>query len=458
MQPCAVAFVLWGGGLACSDLSGLAGKQQLPAGISDPGAYSTPEGAVALYAGVVSAFKTQVNSNENSGLFVRFIMTTGKITDELQAGDLGGNRLNYPNGPVDGGVDVRQLPEGFASVTDNLYSQLQGMRNSAGIAIGALEAYAPESSPVLRGEMYALQGYSEIFLADLFCSGVPLSTLDFQKDFTLRAGSTTSELYQAAIAKFDTALTLSADSAQILNLARVGRGRALLDLGQYADAAAAVSSVPSDYAYEFPMNWAAANARGGIFQSGTVPVTEADSEGIHGLPYLSSHDPRSSGTSWGTNLYKVPQYVPDKFGGATPGVFPVTVANGIEARLIQAEAAYHGVATGQGTWLDQLNALRQTAITPALPQLNDPGTDSARVMLLFRERALWLYMTGHRQGDLRRLLRQYPTVAPSADAVYPTGVYPLYGQYSRYGTDITAPVPLSEHSNPLFTGCRSRGA
>jgi len=40
-------------------------------------------------------------------------------------------------------------------------------------------------------------------LADLYCSGVPLSTLDFEGDFTYRAGSSTPEVYQHAVVLFD---------------------------------------------------------------------------------------------------------------------------------------------------------------------------------------------------------------------------------------------------------------
>jgi hypothetical protein len=156
----------------------------------------------------------------------------------------------------------------------------------------------------------------------------------------------------------------------------------------------------------------------------------------------------------GTNAFGVPQYVPLKYGGATPGIFPITVADGIEARLITAEAAWHN-PTRWGNWLDILNALRQTAITPALPPLSDPGTPDAQVDLLFQERAYWLFLTGHRQGDLRRLIRQY---GRPAEQVYPTGVYPLGGPLPAYGTDVTVPIPSAEHENPRFTGCLSRGA
>jgi hypothetical protein len=456
-------------GLGCNDLSGLAGKQALPSGTPNPSSFDSPAGALALYHGVIFNFQQQGATTDTSvgssisgnriGAFVGFVLSSGLLTDELHAGNLGGTQLNYSVTSFNNLLDARQLPEGQGqSVTDPLYTALQGIRNSAGLAIGALATYDSTASPALRGQMYALQGYSIILLADLYCSGVPLSTLDFHEDFTYLPGSTTEQLYLAAIAKFDTALTLSRDSVRILNLARVGKGRAFLDLGQFDSAAIAVDSVPMDYGYRFLVNWQPpAGAKGGIFASYGVTggVTVADTEGRTGLPYLSSGDPRSASQIWGNNTYRVPQYAPVKYGGATPGFDSITVADGIEARLIQAEAALNGVATGSGSWLDQLNALRQAAITPALPALSDPVTDSARVAMLFQERAFWLFLTGHRQGDLRRMIRQY-NVSP--DAAYPGGAYPAFGQLSQYGGDVTAPVPTAEHANPHFTGCLSRGA
>jgi len=75
------------------------------------------------------------------------------------------------------------------------------------------------------------------------------------------------------------------------------------------------------------------------------------------------------------------------------------------------------------------------------------------VDLLFRERAFWLFLTGHRQGDLRRLIRQY---GRSQSDVYPIGLY-LNTAFS-FGSDVTMPIPGSEFANPLYTGCISRGA
>jgi hypothetical protein len=99
-----------------------------------------------------------------------------------------------------------------------------------------------------------------------------------------------------------------------------------------------------------------------------------------------------------------------------------------------------------------------------LAPLADPGSTlsgaaatAARLVLLFQERAYWLFMTGHRQGDLRRSLRQYSEYAPfqSSQAVYPSGVYLAPGT-GQYGTDVSAPIPTTEYANPKYHGCLDR--
>jgi len=85
---------------------------------------------------------------------------------------------------------------------------------------------------------------------------------------------------------------------------------------------------------------------------------------------------------------------------------------------------------------------------PGLTPLTDPGATpdtAARTNLTFRERAFWMYATGHRLGDLRRLVRQY---GRGKETVFPTGTFFKGGVY---GTDVTLPVPTDEQNNPSYT-------
>lgn len=63
---------------------------------------------------------------------------------------------------------------------------------------------------------------------------------------------------------------------------------------------------------------------------------------------------------------------------------------------------------------------------------------------MFAERANWLFLTGHRLGDLRRLVWQY---GRAQGDVYPVGPYHKSGDY---GTDVVFPIDFDEANNPDF--------
>ena len=456
------------GTLACHDLSGLAGQHALPAGTPDPSVYHTAAGAIALYQMTVDAFQYTYGDTTTSlggtttgtgaGAFVDYVLESGLFTDELQAGNLGCTGVLCNSATAQQLKDARAIPpEGSSG--DETFILLQGIRNDATVAIGALQAYAATASPALQGHLHALAGFAELFLADFYCSGVPLSTLNGTGGFTYAPGSTTRQVNQAALAQFDTAISVSSDSERILNLAWVGKARALLALDSFPQAAQAAAHVPDGFAYQFLVDWRIQVRNKGesdhfFGPGGIYAYTESDQEGVTGLPYRSSGDPRTVAQVASTNPYGQPQYWPVKYGGATPGILPMAVADGIEARLIQAEAALHPPTSDVSTFLAQLNAARAVA-APSLPPLTAdsvPSTDSGRVTLLFRERAYDLFLTGHRQGDLRRLIRQY---SRSPAQIYPSGPYPG-GRPSIYGSEVTVPIStVDEAPNPLFHGCLS---
>jgi len=116
----------------------------------------------------------------------------------------------------------------------------------------------------------------------------------------------------------------------------------------------------------------------------------------------------------------------------------VAIVDGIEARLIEAEASLRAGNTAAS--LATLNALR-TTVTGLTP-LTDAGSETARVNQLFRERAFWLFGRGHRLGDMRRLVRQYSRAATS---VFTVGAWHKGG---NYGSDMNIPAPQAAENNP----------
>ncbi|HEY7394309.1 MAG TPA: hypothetical protein VH559_05675 [Gemmatimonadaceae bacterium] len=136
-----------------------------------------------------------------------------------------------------------------------------------------------------------------------------------------------------------------------------------------------------------------------------------------------------------------------KFGQYTDGI----VADGIEAALIRLEARLQGnTQADRDAVYAGLNALRASG-PPVVPAMTTgaPATQDAAIDLFFKERAYWLWLTGHRLGDLRRLVRNY---GHGVESVFPTGTLtsPLIG---TYGTSTSVTVPFSERNNPNFKGC-----
>jgi hypothetical protein len=454
--------------VGCKDL---VGDPQLPAGAEDPATYNTPTGALQLTATAKAYFEDALGGTN-------FTMQSGLLADELA----------NANSQVGDSVDSRHLPEGYVGLpTDQVYRRLQALRAQARQARGVVTKYAPDLSPAVRGQLYAFEAYAEILLADLFCSGVPISTLDFEQNFTYQPGSTTAQLYQHALTLLDSARTLVTDSADLQTLVQVGQGRALLALGQYQAAADDVTTVPDHAAYRVRVSFSSSGFTHSAFTGGNLgsvqTMTVANREGVNGLAYLSSGDPRTASdpVTFLVNNVSVQIRYPNKYRPASPSTGAdstlFTVADGVEARLIQAEAALHAGATT--TWLTTLNALRTdgnftttpstnpdsvgvldttwsagTGSVAGLSPLTDPGSAATRVDMMFAERAAWLFLTGHRLGDLRRLSRQY---ARNPQSIFPTGPYlsGLSGA-SSYGTDVNAPVPASERINPYFHGCLNR--
>ena len=145
---------------------------------------------------------------------------------------------------------------------------------------------------------------------------------------------------------------------------------------------------------------------------------------------------------------------------------PVAVTHGLDARLIEAEAALQ--AGNPGGMMTILNALRGSPVqitppssphpgltTPIMLPLADPGTTSGRVNLLFREMAFWQFGRGHRLGNLRRLIRDYGR-APDGSDTFPVGPHFKGGVF---GTHVNLPVTTDEQvGNPNFTACIDRKA
>jgi hypothetical protein len=411
--------------------------------------YATTAGATPLRLGVIQDFQNVFSGNAN---LESMVVVTGNVSDEMYSTDTFDDRL-FPN--------QRAMNDNLPAM-DGFYRNLHRARSGATRTINVLRRVAP--TPVQNiGEMYNVRGYTETFFAEAYCSGVPFSEEDGTTT-TFGQPQTTAQIYTRALASFDSALASAGTDTRVQNIARIGRGRVLLNQGRFDDAAAAVTAVPTSFAWVTAHSTGSPRQENGMWNALTVPNSryaivlpdaQGRGEGINGIAFLTTPaDPRipwvpSTRTGFNGSSRNLPTQL--KYDRTTGAV----VANGIEARLIELEARLRrDTQADRDAVFAGLNNLRATATTPAMAPLagTAPTTQAAAVSLLFEERAKWLYLTGHRLGDLRRLIRQY---GRAANTVFPTGNLPapLAGVY---GNDVNLPIPFDERNNPNFTGCIDR--
>lgn len=413
-----------------------------------PGTARDTTNLPTTFAGARARFATALAGRQNSegGL----IHQSGTFTDELEDSDGFGTRQT---------VDRRRPTESNGAV-NFAYTYLQRARAEA-VNAASLFASTSQAGSEMHVDLYNVIGYSELLLAESFCSGVPLSLVDNNGAFQPTAGLPTASVLDSAIAAFDKAIALAGTNfPSETNLARVGKARALMFKGDYTGAAAVAALVPDGFQYIVEYDPAAQDSYNAVEQliNEEKRWSVADMEGTNGLNFRSAHDPRAP---WGSATGTL--YAPNGDGlnsAADGGIhfsqlkYPsrgsdVVLASGMEARYIQAEAALKGGnAASALTFLNTARAANNvglTALTAA--QFGATATEQART--LFRERGFSLWLTAHRLGDLRRMMKYFGF---AQGAVWPVGTD---RRGDAYGTDVTLTIPQEERNNPLFTGCLS---
>jgi hypothetical protein len=409
--------------------------------IVDPGTLDSPEGAQTRRIGALTDFAF---AQDGDGTLFEdgHILLSGLMSDEF---------VLSTTPPTEQEVDQRRVFETNSTLA-GLFLNLHRARAAAEGAAAALEEFSldPTVEPGIA-EMHSLAGFTYLFFGESFCSGVPYSQLDGD---TLVFGqpTTTEETFALARARFEEAVAhpgLAEDDGSVTGLASVGLGRTLVNLGLFTEAAAAVAAVPTDFQYVTEHAESPLRLQNPIWSYSVGFLwSVSDEEGGSGLPYRSAEDPRvpyqdeeDVGLDGSTDQFTLLKY-PDA------SAF-VVVADGIEARLIEAEAVIQPASPPLALFTSILNDLRDTQ---GLDPLDPPANRDEAIDMLFSERAFWLFATGHRLGDMRRLIRQY---GRSPDEVFPSGEYLKGGEY---GDDVNLPIPVEEQNNPNSNGCIDREA
>jgi starch-binding outer membrane protein, SusD/RagB family len=416
-------------------------------------------GAMGLRVGAISRFNSYMagggNNNESIPMMADLLTDVWKSSDTfLQRNE----------------VDQRTVETNNANIAGE-YTTTQQARGNARDAILAFAAAAPDSSNYIA-QMWFNMGYTEMMLGEVFCNGIPLGiTTNGVPTYTQPL--TDAQVFAVALTHLDSAIAIAngtdAFSVQIKNAATVAAARTLIDLGQFTQATALSASVPTSFQYVITFTATTTNNEVWTEGNSVNRYTVGDSFDLSGtignaIPFASAHDPRvpvTGCTAPGTASCTTPTKLKPE-DNSTPYVGqliwaqddPYPVATGLDARLIDAEAALNaGNIAGTMTILNALRAAPPTQgiFTPtAMAALPTPGTQAAAVALFFREKAFWQWGRGMRLGDMRRMLRQYAAFYPSQTNVFPTGTFFKGG---TYGTSVNLPVTTNEQSNPNFKQC-----
>lgn len=441
--------------LACSNGTDSLLEAPIPT-VIDTSAASSPAGADALRIGALSRLR---GITAGSGAGDSPWMFAGLITDEWKSSDTFSQRNE---------TDQRSVQDNNANLTPIL-RDLYRARTSARAAVTALQTYAPTPAANI-GQMFAVMGFAETYLAEWFCNGAPLPDASTETP-PPSPGVSNAEIYNTALAHFDSALaTTSATDAftvSVKNAASVGKGRVLIELGKFPEAAAAVASVPTSFQLLSTFSLTSGSNQIWALGQSAKRWTVGDSFDVTGviknsLPFASAKDPRLPVT--GTTLGTSP--AGRGFDGSTNFIFttlwartdPTPVVSGIDARLIEAEAKLRAAdIAGMMTILNDLRSAPRnlgSLNTPVMAALATPATQADAINLFFREKAFWTFARGQRLGDLRRLIRIYGRAADGSDT-FPSGQFFKGG---TYGPDVNFPVTVDEQNNPEFKGCTDRKA
>ena len=416
---------------ACTEITSL--KQENPGALSVETLYR-PANAPLLVNGAIGDFECAFN---------RYVVGSGLFADEVSVAIAQTVNFDYDarrvNTNATYGTNNCSSPTPSPSQQPGIYTPLSVARATADTAAAKLEGWTDAEVPNrarLIGQAYAYAGYSLILLGESMCSAAINLGPEIQPP----------ALFAEAVIRFTKSITAAttANDATTLNLARLGRARALLDLGggsNSATAAADAALIPATFVVNTSPDAVNTRRQNTVFitisQSSFSTVDPSFRNVL--VPGGTTQDPRvvvtdlnRSGTATGSRLF-----IPAKHAAVTS---PIRIASYAEAQLIVAEQA---ATTGN---LAEAEAAinRARARTAGVPAYARPvgATTADLVTQIIEERRRELFMEGHRLGDMRRYGIAF---APAAGSAYPFG--------GVYGTQTCFPLPDVERiNNPTIAG------
>lgn len=342
-------------------------------------------------------------------------------------------------------VDIRELTLRNIlesnTVNAGIYANLHRARQSAEDGVERLtemlgDAEAGRSLNVATVMAYGAYAYT--LLGEGFCE----STVN------LSAPLSSDEMLQRGIDLFDRAIATSqasgsgAEATDIVNMARVGAARASLKLGDGSGAAAYAALVPAEFE---KWAWYSANSvrENNIFQT---PAGTSGSWLSMGPAFQELADPRAPATTLtdirGLNSNPIfPPQKPIMYQGWTASAENDQIQNETGIKFATGLEAQYVVAEVQGPTTATLAFVNERRAAGGKGAVSVSGDD---LMAELRwQRAVDLYLTGQRLGDLRRYQDELGI------DLFPSGTFPVSNEVYSDATCFV--VPLTEkNANPNY--------
>lgn len=428
----------------------------------EPEAELTPSSVQSRFAGMLNTFREAYDD---------YVLYTGLHTDEfILAGtfptriEVDARRPTTNNGSING--DVWQPLSVARATADDVVADFQAASGSPDFASvqGRLE------QGIAWGRLFG--GYTRIFLAEFFCHSIlggqgDLPSVTGQEPES--APKTTVQRLEEAVALLASAESFAESTGQdeIADAARVGQARAHLYLGtvtadaqHFTDAADKAAEVGTPFNFTLPFSFNTPGEENEVFQSTWgVNANERWTVGI-GQDASRFDEAYAYFTEWETQGLLIPPAVAQADPPAGPGLSAfngrspieaqtlyagragnrgraasMVLASGWEARMVEAEVDLRNgnPGTAETTVNNLLDSDQsQNPIVEIQPGINGPAPAGAftteildefstvsfdgagdgledDLLQLARARQAGLWLTGERQGTLRRLA-QDPTL------------------------------------------------
>lgn len=353
--------------------------------------------------------------------FGSYIVIGGLITDEFIEASALANRWPYDRRDV-GPSEPRYGTFGCEGL--GVYVPVSTARFTADDALANLEGWTDEevanrTSLISIAATYS--GYSHILLGEGFCS----AAIDLGPELM------PAQIFELAEQKFTRAIEAAqaAGNDTILSMARVGRARARLNLGNYAEAAADARLVPEGFvAYATASNTSPRRQNRIYVQNDLADIVSVGPE-YRDLTFGGVPDPRvevvetdDTGADGVTVIFAATKY--SDFSS------PMPIATWEEAQLIIAEAELE--AGNPQAAADIINVLHERAGLPAFS-----SSDHTEIMQhIIEERRRELFLESHRLWDVNRFGIQ---LDPPPGTQYPKS--------GLYGDTKCLPLPDIERRN-----------